>query len=559
MSIEHYDNDSIFSMPQELENIWHGINKFDIQQVLPDGGMPTGAVVGQGNSSGTLSFSWNSAGNEWWSPVNSYFFLKLRIGKWMAGTPNFLGQMPIFDANGNLLPGDLVTYCDNFVSTFFSTIMTYINQNVVDNVTQPWIPDQVLTYSNAKKNFLDTFGSLARVGEPLQQRLINTWGTGGPNQAAVLEVCYRPPCSLYNVNLIPPGAYHKIDFTWNQNCINAFESLIGSIDNNVGTNVGNYNIIVDGFYFYKATCTPSPAIPLPMHGVIPLSACTVKQYPISGTNQYQQNITLAPTTNRVYMALQDISQNPKVTTQTSTTVSPYRTDSDAIRWMGVGTGWNPATSFSKSFSSSTAGNPPFLVELKQLYLQISDLSLILPHPPYNFSADKTDYMRAYMDWCNCVGTKYNSEGSVPFGTAIPTANTVTNTWSSLNIPGTTTIYPNTITGVTPTPLTKVGNPSNDQQLNFITNSTFAYPAGTNGYALYFQTYENGWLGRHPGPIFAYNICRGEGSKVSQGDFTVSFTGNVNSVIVNILCAFNMALAVSRNAQGKYDFQLVSGQ
>lgn len=558
MEMEHYDNESVFSMSTELESVWHGIEKFDMQQVLPDAGLPSNTIVGTGNASGTTTFSWNSSGNEWWSPVNSYFYFKFRFVKYNTASPPVAGPIPILDASGNLSPIDLVCYCDNFVSTLFSTIMTYINQDTCDNVTQPWIVDQVLTYSNGKKNFLDTFGSLARVGEPLQTRLYNTFGVGDNRQGGVVEVCYRPPCSLYGVNLIPPGALHKIDFTWNQNVVNAFESLIGSIDTNIGTAAGNYNLIVDNFYLYKATCTPSKAIPMPMNGVIPLSGCKVKQYPISNTNSYQQNITLAPTTNRIYLAFQDISQNPKVTNQTTNTTSPF-IDTTGIKYMGYGTGWNPITSFTKSFTIGGGVNPPTLVELQQLFIQVTDLSLILPHPPYNFALNGSDYERAYMDWANCVGTKYNDTGSVPFGSAINAQNSNLLTYAALKIPGTTIVVPTSITGITPATVFNAGNPSNPQQLNLITGATFAYATGTNGNSLYFQTYENGWLARHPGPIFAFNICRPATAKVSDGNIQVSFTGMVNSAIVNVLCSYNLALAVSKNQQGKYDFQLVNGQ
>jgi hypothetical protein len=569
MDIETYDH-SIFSMSTELENVWHGIDKYDMQQLLPDAGAPNNTLVGTGNCSGTTTFSWNDSGNEWYSPVNSYFYFKFRFVYYSS--PGVFAPIPILDSAGNmnLYPSNLVCYADNFVSTLFSTIMTYINQNPVDTITQPWVIDQILTYSNGKKNFLDTFGSLARVGETLNQRLINTWGNGNAT-GGVVEVCYRPPCSIFDVNLLPPGGYHKIDFTWNTNPISAFESLIGSIS--VGTGTGQYNIFCDTFYFYKATCRPSPQIPLPMHGVIPLCGSNVKQYPITSTTSFQQNITLAPTTNRIYVAFQDINQNPSVTTQAvtspTTTTSPF-IDTTGIKYMGYGTGWTPQTSFTKSFSApnpNQAGTS-LLYELKTFFIQISDLSLILPHPPYNFGTDGTDYLRAYMDWANCVGTKYNDNGSVPFGYAFNSALTATNTFKALNSTGITLAYGSNFTtssNVTPATLLRNGNPLNPQELTLLTSvddtavSNQVFSSGTNGRSLYFQTSEYGWLARHPGPIFAYNVTRPSGSKVSQGNMQVSFTGTISSALANVVCTFNNALAVVRNEQGKYDYQLVSGQ
>lgn len=559
MEMQQYENDSPFNLPTELDNVWRGIEKFDMQQVLPDSGMPSAILVGTGNASGTTTFQWNENAS-WWSPVNSYFYFKFRFVKY-TGSPATPGPIPILDSSGNLQPTDLVCYADNFVSTLFSTIVTRINQEAIDNITQPWIVDQVLTYSNAKKNFLDTFGSMARVGESLQTRLYNTYGDGN-SSGGVVEVCYRPPCSIYNVNLMPPGAQHTIEFTWNQNIVNAFESLIGSIDSNIGTSAGNYNIFIDSFYLYKATCNPSKMIPLPSHGVIELAPCKVKQYPITGTNNYQQNITLAPTTNRIYLAFQDSNQTPKVTTQTTASTSPF-INTTGIKYMGYGTGWTPATSFTKSFSySPDASTPPTLVELQQLFIQISDLALILPHPPYNFSTNKTDYNRAYMDWANqSVGTKYNDTGSVPFGLAISAANTSAGTYAGLKIPGITIVAPEVRVNNVVTATYQAGNPSNDQQLNYITaETTNTFPLNTVTNALYFQTYEYGWLARHPGPIFAFNICRPGGVKISQGDVNVTFTGNgPKSALLSVLCCYNTALAVVKDQFGRYNYQLVSGQ
>lgn len=544
--------DSVFELPQNFDSIWKGIGKFDLQQILPDAGMPANTVIGTGNASGITSFTWSGNSNEWWSPVNSYFYFKLKFVKYTGS--NTYGPIPILDSTtGNLIPGDLVCYADNFVSTLFSTIQTYINTEVVDAVTQPWVVDQVLTYSGAKKNFLDTFGSLARVGEPLNARLLNT-----ANE--YLEVCYRPPCSIYNVNLLPPGAQHQIAFTWNQNVVNAFESLIGSIDTNIGTTTGNYNIIIDNFYFYKATCVPAMGAQISSQGVIELNPCKVKQYPINNTNSYQQNITLAPTTNRIYVAFQDINQSPKVTSQTTASTSPY-IDTTGIKFMGYGTGWTPITSFTKSFSWSAnpATTAPVLNELSNFYIQVNDLSLILPHPIYKFDTNGGDYLRGYMDWGGqTVGTKYNDNGSVSFGKAIPGYGT-TPTFASLKIPGTTIIAPAITVASSTTATYQSGNPSNEQQLNLITDKIFDYPATTNTHSLYFQTYEHGWMGRHPGPIFCFNVCRPTGSKVSQGDITVTFTGTVANALANVLCCYNNAIAVQRNSSGKYDYMLTSGE
>ena len=520
--------------------------------ILPDGSMPNGISVGTGAASGVTTFQW-SDNVSWWSPCNSYFFMRLRFTK--AG-----GNIPILNANGQLDPAELVTYADNFPSTFFSNIQTYIENDPVDDLTQPWVVDQVLTYSGAKKDFLDTFGSLARVGEPLQKRLLNVYGNGN-SSGGVIEVCYRPPCSIYSTHLLPPGAKHRIDFTWNQSIVNAFESLIGSID--IGDNAGQYNIKIDNFYFYKATCRPAPLLQLQPNGVIDLACAGINQYTIPNSSQWQQNITMKSTTNRVYIVFQDNNQTPRVTNINTATTSPYLSDETAIRYMGYGTGWTPITSFSKSFSTTSNLNPDvpvYLAELSQLYLQISDLSLQLPKPTYNFSQNGNDYVRAYMDWASqTVGTKYNDTGSVPFGYGIRGSTTTLNTTATLNNQGCTIIAPNfQVNGVT-TATYKVGNPSNNQQLNLITSANTNFEViGTNPSYYAFQTSEYGWLARHPGPIFCFNVCRPAGKKISKGDVNVSFTNSVNSVIMSVIYCYSRALAVSKLPDGNYSYQLVEG-
>lgn len=548
------ESDSVFSLPQQLENVWHGIDKYDLSQIIPEGGVPNNVVVGSGSASGNMIFQWTENAS-WWSPVNSYFYFKLRFAKHTGASP---GPIPTWnDATAAPNPAEFVTYCDNFISTLFTTIQTNINNEPIDTITQPWIIDQIMTYSNAKKNFLDTFGSLARVGEPLMKRLSNVYDNGAAG-GAVVEVCYRPPCSLYSVNLLPPGAQHRIEFTWAGSAINAFESLIGSIP--VGTTDGTYNIYVDDVKFYKATCSPSPLLPVPQHGVIELSRCSIKQYFSNGASSYQQSITLDDTTNRIYLTFQDNYQSAPVALITSTD-SPL-IDNEA-KFMGIGTGWNPTTSFSKAFTSNPTGTT--LAEIANLYVNIDDLALVLPKPVYNFSQNLSDWNRAYMDWATMsVGTKYNDTGSVPFGFAIGSANTPATTFASMKIPGaqlaildTTAIGDSTF---------QSGQPENPQEakLNYqaLKASVFGAGAGliqaTSSRSLFFQTCEYGWLGKHPGPIFAFNICRPVGVKLSRGTVNVTFNGSPNNVIISVVCCSSAALAVQKINDRQYSYQRVSG-
>lgn len=545
------ESDSVFSLPQQLENVWHGIDKFDLSQIIPEGGVPNNSIVGQGNASGNMIFQWTENAS-WWSPVNSYFYFKFQFVKYTA--PNTTTAIPTWNTTlGRPNIKEFVTYADNFVSTLFSEIRTEINNDPIDTITQPWVIDQVMTYSNAKKNFLDTFGSLARVGEPLMKRISNVYNNG----TGVLEVCYRPPCSIFSVNLLPPGAQHRVTFTWAGSAINAFESLIGSIS--VGTTTGDYNIIVNDAKFYKATCNPSPLVPLPQHGVIELSRCSIKQHYTNATNAYQQTITLDDTTNRIYLTFQDIAQLPRVAAITAVN-SPLVNGQP--KYMGYGTGWNPITSFAKAFTSN-AGNGTQLVELSNLYVNIDDLSLVLPKPVYKFQEDNSDWNRAYMDWATMsVGTKYNDTGSVPFGYNIGAFNTGVNFVASA-IPGANLSV--LVTDSVGTSVFQQGIPENPQNavVKFSTdvaNDPFVVSPAIVGEknALFFQTCEYGWSGRHPGPIFAFNICRPVGVKLSRGTINVTFTGAVNNVVISVVCCSSGALAVQKVGPREYSYQKVSG-
>jgi len=551
---------SAFSLPDQLDSIYNGIEFFNIQQMNPNSGILNNTIVGQGNASTTTTWQWNED-KLWWSPCTSYFYLKLRFVKITGGTPASptISAIPIFDNTGTMVPGDLVTYADNFVSTFFTNIKTWLGNEPLESINQPWIIDQVLTYSNSRQNFLKTFGSLARVGETLNQRLINTFGSGDNSQGGVVEVCYRPPSALYDVKLVPPGCQHRIDFDWQSSAINAFESLIGSIT--VGTATGNYNIYIDNFSFYKATVLPSVMVGLPEHGLIDLCPCSINQYPINNSTNFQQNIVLPKTCNRIYIVFQDNNQTAPVTNQTTAISSPY-IDTTGVKYMGVGTGWNPATSFTKSFSFSAnpGTNPPYLVEISQLYINVTDLGLTLPKPYYTFQNNQTDWLRAYMDWAEqSQGTKWQIEGSVPFGKCVRTGTTAPLTFAGANTPGATIIAPAINVGGGAVQTYQVGNPENPQQLNLVTNSNFAFAAGSNLQSIYFQTSEYGWIARHPGPIFCFNICRPQNVKVSQGDVRVDFTPNGPiSALMSVLCPHNKAIAVQRNQFGAYDFKVLDG-
>lgn len=531
--------DSAFNMSEVLESINSGVDRYDMQQIYPISGNIDTAIVGQGKASGLTTFQWQDSAN-WWSPYQSYFSLIVQFKK--SGTAGALSGPSATSS------GDLVTYCDNFVPTLFSQIQTYINSRPLDTVNTPWLIDTALTYSNAKQNFLKTWGSLTRIGESLQTRLINATVNNG-----IIEVIFRPPVSLFDVKLLPPGAQFRIDLNWVPSAINAFESIGGSIV--CGESSGNYNLQVNSLSFYKASVHPANNVEIPRHGVIDLMPCQALQYFSTAQGVLKQNITLPSTTNRILVVFQDTSTPQTIAFLDSATTNTATVA--ANKWCGVGNGYNPATSFSNIFSSNLSTSTfATAASLGSLWLSLPELGIQEPSPIYQFNGIQ-DYMRAYSDFCHITqGTHDQEEGSTSFGNS-----QVSN--------GITIIAPNLEVNNVATPVYNAGDPNNPQQYNYITQivndySTAAVADAATARLIMNQTARWGWIGRCPGPIFAFPVVRPEGKTISTGTLNVTYntapTGGLYplNVTATIICSYNMAIAVELQPSGYYSYSLVEG-
>lgn len=514
-------SESVFDLPQTLESINGGCSRYDMSQMYPISGNVSGVVGGStGNAKGLTTFQWQDS--TWWSPSQSYFYMKCTFTR------------------ANSVPSDTdpTAYADNFAMTLFSQINTQINSRPLDTVNLPHLIDTALTYSNAHNNFLKTFGSLARVGEPLSTRIRNTTQNNG-----IVDVVFRPPVSIFDVKLLPPGAQFTLNFNWAANGLNAFETIDRSVAWGTGSN--EVSISISELSFYKATVTPGYGVELPDRGVIDLHPCMIMQYFINSSNTLKQNITLPATTNRILVGFQDIT--PNIVT----------TDPPVDNICGVGSGYNPATSFTNKFCNSSSNNLTFSSGqsmLSTLWIDLPELGIQEPKPIYNFSSGITEYMRAYSDFCHVTqGTKDNTEGSVPFG-------------SMATDLGVTIIQPVRINDTGPVinaGLVQIGDINNPQQYTYIPtpNAAASLPAiavNTN----YNQTARWGWLGRIPGPIFAFPVVRPQGKTISTGTInatTAAFgsgTSTAYNAVANVIASYSMAIVVVRQPNDYYSYDIV---
>lgn len=531
METEQVSQDSSFNMSDMLESINNGVSRFNMSQLYPLSGNVSSAAVGSGSASGLSVFQFQDA-VDWWCPSQSYFHMQL---KFRTGASTVIDNT-VTPAHATPTAGDFVTYCDNFVCTLFSQINSQINSQPLDTITTPWLIDTALGYSKAHWNFIKTYASMTRMGESLQTRLLNVSQNGG-----IVEVSFRPPLSLFDVKILPPGAQFRIDFTWASNALQAFESL--SLNPLViGNSATNFNVDVNSFSFYKASVQPAPGIALPKQGVIDLSPSVANQYYMIATQNLQANITLPATTNRILVVFQDINN------QVVAPADPYVPVDFTT---GVGGGYNPATSFSTIFTASDAAatNATFAddtVTLSNLWLSLPELGIQEPKPQYNFTATNGDMIRAYSDWAHiCQGTYSNYEGSLPYGNNDPSKGTQilfidTDVGSGGTVLGTPTIRP--------------GDSSNYQQF-----CAWGFGDTPITALAYNQTSRWGWSGSRPGPIFAFPVVRPEYKHVTQGVLyaTLSSPGCKN-VAATVIATYSMAIAVEDNGMGLYSYKLITG-
>lgn len=533
---------SIFELPQQLESVTGGSTRFDCTEMYPISGNITqsaGTYIGSGSASGNSIFQFKDSA-QWWSPSMSYFRMQLKLTKQSAD-----------NTEGSLSPTDYVALADNFVSTLFTKITTQINSRNLDTIDNVAVMDTALHYANCKSNFLKTFGSLTWLGQPFTTRLQNSCDSSGPT---TIEVVFRPPISIFECKLLPPGAQFTFTFNWAPSAANAFESLCGNV--NVGKLDKNFNLRVESFSFFKATVTPSPMIKLPEQAVLDLAPAVVNQYYLNNSNALKQNITIPSTTNRILVVMQDTSTDSYQPGFLSQSVQA-----------GIGAGFNPSTSF--SLTAYGGGSPAYPnVAINSMWLSLPELGINAPNPVYNFS-DLKDLMRAYSDFCHVTqGTSLGWEGSIPYGNLrqkqgvpIRWLATTTSTDSVFNL----------------------GNPNNDQAPIVAgkgTSNTFSVSLSTTATTVtvqgsdtnaptFYQASKYGWVGARPGPIFAFPVVRPEGKSVSTGTLNVTFSSyndlgtpstqmSPKSVAFSVISSYSMALQLTNTGTGEYIYEIVEG-
>jgi hypothetical protein len=586
---------NLFSLAQGLESLTGGAQSLNWQQIFPQSGNITGAVVGSSSASGTTSFIWDVSGDEWFVPNLSYFQLQCRIVKYDSSTPPAPKNPPPYASKSIVTAGtpptvantnsDFISYCDNFHMGMFNQIKMTVNQEPLDIIDNPIVVDTCLAYANCKKNFLKTWGSLTRIGESFTTRLVNTTTQGTQNgtssypsnNGTPLEVVFRPPVCLFDTKILPPGCKLKLDFTWAGSAQYCFESAFQNVT--VGTAFGNYNIIIDSFTFFKATVRPSKLIQLPAFGIVELCPTTTNQYPINNAQQFRQNIPLNGTTNRLLLALQD--------TNTSTT-NPYTPPgSSATVYPGIGYGYNSASNFSGWLSDFT-NNVPWSIPIAQLWVNLPELGYSYPSQAYQPQQNTYDWYRMYSDFIHVTSnSSKGSDGSLAAGSfsidqGIPVLainQFVTGTTTPLLTTGTTVI--------------NGGDPNNDNALNLVittstvatvlTTNTITFGTSSSGSGTSLTTVTTtisnttsnqvgsqmarfGYLGNKT--IIAVPVIRPENKMVSTANINllfgngVSSTGitlkNVSSAILNVLMTFSMALQLTNKGNGEYQYTLVQG-
>lgn len=459
----------------------------------------------------------------WWVPSQSYFTITGHFAR--AGT-------------GLALPATAsLAYCDNWVATLFQQIQYQLNSQTVELLQNPPISDTALTYSSVDRTWLKSFGSANGLGEGLMARIWNSsqFGTGAATTTNYNEVVatFRPALSIFDVpHGIPPGAQHRFDFSWANNgeqaVIESFGGLLAGVD---------FNFFIDSFTFYKCSIMPDPSIPKPIGGYIELHPCQVNQYPITGTTNFQQNVPLPATAERMLFVLQD---------------------NNAANFFQAGqNGLKPATDFHAALS---VGTVPFAAYLTNFFVSFPELQTQHPNPAYNLVGEnsagaRTEWGRAYQDWCGiCRGSSGGYEGSVPFGSF------------DLGLQASTGQAGNSVTVVapnaTPQPVFLAGNEQNDQRAVIITGATNLVGAATGPANLTIngnvasQTALWGWLGRKC--ILAAPVIRPADRLVTNANVTMQFSTAPTSAVLSVITTYSMGIACELDANGRYQFEVLRG-
>lgn len=520
--------DNSFIIPTHLESVNKGAQRVDLQQLQPFSGAPNGSYIAAAGAATQTMFMWQDQVN-WWLPSESYFSLRLKFTE---------------GANDGITAIAPVTYCDNFAMTLFNRVYATIGNQTVDDMINPWIADTMLTYANAKRTFIKSNASATRVGEDLMTRLWNVKVTAAGGQAGVVEVAFRPPLSIFDTDMLPPGPQFQVNFEWASNIARAFESIQGDIA--AGTAADQFQIRVDSFVFYKATAQPGNNTRIDNGGVIELSPAAYNSYSFTQNVSPNQLISLPKTTTKILLGFQDT--NPAAVTYNTPPAIGTGINVPAAIISGVGTGFNPVTSFTTSFTPSTATstNPSSagLVKLQQMQLNLPELGATFPNPSYNFTSN-ADKVRAYSDFIHWTqGTRNQDEGSVPLGSdIIPTA---TGTGTSITWLGGTNLF-------------QPGNTGNDQRFVVVgagdgagTPSTLPVVTSAS------QTCRWGWLGRCPGPIFAFPVVRPDNRGITQGTLNFTLSGAPRQYNLYVIATYTSILKIQSLGNGTFHYEHESG-
>lgn len=503
---------SAFDLSDSLIDINQGSESFKVMQMYPSSGNVTNSVVGSGSASGITTFLWQDSAN-WWLPEQSYFHLRLQFS--YAGA---------FGTNRSTNP---YAYVDNFVHTLFTQIQSQINSKQLDILNFPHIVDQTMCYSQSRKTFLDTWGSLSRVGESLMTRIANVSSNSG-----VVEVIFRPPISLFSAKILPPGAQFNIIFNWASSGLAALETASNASAIAWGTATDQVQITVQAFSFYKAIIQPSPSVQLPQHGVVNLSCTQTNQATLAGNDTLNYVWQPPGYINRLTICLQD---NNSTNNNTN------------------GGGIYSATKFNYAVSDNLTSTA-YSSSIKNLYITIPELGVQIPNPVYAFTGIQ-DWMRAYADFCESTqGVAFGVEGSQPFGSQV----LPTTTGGSPAAPSNQkSCGVNSLVLKTDATSAKAycGLPDNKGVYNadplYVTDPSTVISA--------IQAYDKnsayGWAGS---PIFVFPVVRPSGKPVTTATINMLLSSAAKSSILYLLSTYNMAIACEHAGNGLYSYSVIQG-
>jgi hypothetical protein len=495
---------SAFEIPEVPRSINGGAIRYDMRQLFPTTAAISGTRPGvSGATTGITTFLWNDS-NLYWVPALSYFNLR---GHFLDGSGHALDR-----TSG-------ISYADNWPATLFQQIQIFMNSQSVELLQNPPQADTAILYSTVDRTWLKSFGSAQGVGEALTTRQLNSaqFGTAAVSATNYNEVVatWRPNLSVFDCSYgICPGAQWRVDFSWSNT---AEQNLIESIASKIaGT---DYTFTLDEFTLYKCTIVPDPTVPIPMKALIEINPVQVNVYQITSGNTGQFNVPLPATGNRMLIGFQD--------------------NNSANNLAAGQNGIIPITSFAAAFSS---GATDFTSYIQNLYVSFPELGYQAPNPTYNLTAGsaagaKSDWNRAYGDWVAiCRGASGGYEGSVAFGT------------NDIGI-GAAVLRPLE----TVTPVMTIGDPSNSDQ-NWSVSAATSAVAATFGN----RTAMTGWLGRIPGPIFAFPIIRPPDRLITNANVSVTLSGSVTSIQMFVITSWSGGIAIEKDEMGVDHFTVVRG-